>query len=210
MASPAPTPAPSDTWLTITDAAAVLGCSTRTVARRLAAGELRRQERDGRVLVAIPESLRRPADRMVEAVQADAAHMRQLSAAVTQATEQAGLVLREAVEQARLDATAAVARAVQAEARGRQAWRVAALLGAAAVIGLTATVSVALEAARSRQEVRQMSATLSEAQARATAAEAERDAAGAFLAYLAGADTLRQETATPEQPLADRVRATSR
>lgn len=194
----------------ISEAAAILGCSTRTIARRLAAGELRRQERDGRVLVAVPDSLRRPADRMVEAVQQDAAHMRQLSAAVTQATEQAGMVLREAVTQARADAAAAIERATQAEARGRHAWRVAALLGVAAVIGLTATVSVTLEAARSREEARQLAATLSEATGRAAAAEAQRDAAEGILAYLAGTDTVRQETATPEPALADRVPAPAR
>ena len=210
MSSPAPAPAPSDTWMSITDAAAVLGCSTRTIARRLAAGELRRQERDGRVLVAIPESLRRPADRMVEAVQADAAHMRQLSAAVTQATEQAGLVLREAVSQAKQEAAAAIDRAVEAEARGRRAWRMAALLAVAAGIGMTAAVSVAVEAARMREEGRQLAATLSEAQQRAAAAEAQRDAAEGILAYLTGADTVRQETAMPEQPLADRGPASTR
>jgi hypothetical protein len=205
MASPAPAPATSDTWLTITDAAAILGCSTRTIARRLAAGELRRQERDGRVLVAIPESLRRPADRMVEAVQADAAHMRELSAAVTQATEQAGLVLREAVTQARQAADAAIHRAERAETRGRHAWRVAALLGAVAVVGVTATVSVSLEAARLRQDSRQMTATLSAAQDRAAAAEAQRDAAEGILAYLSGTDMVRQATDTPEQPLGSRM-----
>ena len=195
--------APTDTWLSITDAAAVLGCSTRTVARRLAAGDFRRQERDGRVLVAIPEALRRPADRMVEAVQQDAAHMRQLSAAVTQATEQAGMVLREAVAQAREDAALAIDRAAQAEARGRRAWRIAALLGMAAVCAVTATVSVSLEAARIRAEGRQMAATVSEAKERAAVAEAQRDAAQGILTALLGTDTVRQATDTPEQPMAD-------
>ncbi|NDG50695.1 MAG: hypothetical protein EBY30_17075 [Rhodospirillales bacterium] len=199
--------APTDTWLSITDAAAVLGCSTRTVARRLAAGDFRRQERDGRVLVAIPEALRRPADRMVEAVQQDAAHMRQLSAAVTQATEQAGMVLREAVAQAREDAALAIDRAAQAEARGRRAWRIAALLGMAAVCAVTATVSVSLEAARIRAEGRQMAATVSEAKERAAVAEAQRDAAQGILAALLGTDTVRQATDTPEQPMADLVPA---
>lgn len=199
--------APTDTWLSITDAAAVLGCSTRTVARRLAAGDFRRQERDGRVLVAIPEALRRPADRMVEAVQQDAAHMRQLSAAVTQATEQAGMVLREAVAQAREDAALAIDRAAQAEARGRRAWRIAALLGMAAVCAVTATVSVSLEAARVRAEGRQMAATVSEAKERAAVAEAQRDAAQGILAALLGTDTVRQATDTPEQPMADLVPA---
>ena len=199
--------APTDTWLSITDAAAVLGCSTRTVARRLAAGDFRRQERDGRVLVAIPEALRRPADRMVEAVQQDAAHMRHLSAAVTQATEQAGMVLREAVAQAREDAALAIDRAAQAEARGRRAWRIAALLGMAAVCAVTATVSVSLEAARIRAEGRQMAATVSEAKERAAVAEAQRDAAQGILAALLGTDTVRQATDTPEQPMADLVPA---
>jgi len=199
--------APTDTWLSITDAAAVLGCSTRTVARRLAAGDFRRQERDGRVLVAIPEALRRPADRMVEAVQQDAAHMRQLSAAVTQATEQAGMVLREAVAQAREDAALAIDRAAQAEARGRRAWRIAALLGMAVVCAVTATVSVSLEAARIRAEGRQMAATVSEAKERAAVAEAQRDAAQGILAALLGTDTVRQATDTPEQPMADLVPA---
>lgn len=173
-------PALSDTWMTIPEAATVLGCSPRTVERRLARGELRRQERDGRVLVAIPDSLRRPADRMVEAVQQDAAHMRQLSAAVTQATEQAGMVLREAVTQARADAAAAIERAVQAEQGVRQAWRVSAALAAALVGALSVTVTVWVvrgeEVARSRQEARQLSDTMTkelvEARERAYAARA--------------------------------------
>jgi len=148
-------PALSDTWMTVPEAATVLGCSPRTVERRVARGELRRQERDGRVLVAIPESLRRPADRMVEAVQQDAAHMRQLSAAVTQATEQAGMVLREAVAQARADAASAIERAVRAEQRVRQAWRVSAALATALVGAVSVTVTVWVvtdrEAARARQ-----------------------------------------------------------
>jgi len=197
--------------MSITDAAALLGCSTRTIARRMAAGELRRQERpDGRVFVAIPDSLRRPADRMVEAVQADAQQMRQLSAAVTQATEQAGLVLREAVIQARQDAATAIARADQAEARGRRAWRVAAALGVAAVIAVTATVSMSMEAARSRADSRQLAATVSEARERAAAAEAQRDALEGILACLSGTDTVRQATDTPEQPMAGRVTAPTR
>jgi hypothetical protein len=208
MASPAPAPSTSDTWLTITDAAAILGCSTRTIARRLAAGELRRQERDGRVFVAIPDTLRRPADRMVQAVQEDAEQMRHLSAAVTQAAEQAGLVLREAVTQARQDAAAAIHRAEQAETRGRHAWRVAALLGAVAVIAVTASVSVSLEASRLRQDSRQMAATLSAAQDRATAAEAQRDAAAGILAYVTGTDMVRQAADTPEQPLGSRMPVT--
>lgn len=192
------TPALSDTWMSITDAAAVLGCSTRTVNRRMARGELRRLEQDGKVLVAIPEELRRPADRMVEAVQEDAAQMRQLSAAVAQATEQAALVLREAVAQAKSDAAAALSRADLAEARVQRSRRLSAALACAAVAGVSAAVSAWVILADTQEEARQMSVTLSEArdqalgaQVRATvleeqlqSARAERDSLGADILEL--------------------------
>jgi excisionase family DNA binding protein len=208
--SPTDAPALSDTWMTVSEAAALLGCSTRTVERRVARGELRRQERDGRVLVAVPDTLRRPADRMVEAVQEDAAQMRQLSAAVAQATEQAGIVLREAVVEAKAQAAAAVARALEAEQAARQARRVSVALACAVVGAVSVTVSVWVavgqEAARSREEARQMSVTLSEAReqevasrARATVLEerldkalAERDGLGADILELE--HRLRQAT----------------
>lgn len=205
-------PALSDTWMSITDAAAVLGCSTRTVNRRMARGELRRLEQDGKVLVAIPEELRRPADRMVEAVQEDAAQMRQLSAAVAQATEQAGLVLREAITQAKADAAAALSRADLAEARVRQSRRLSAALACAAVAGVSAAVSAWVILTDTREEARQMSATLSEAreqalgsQVRATVLEeqlertlAERDGLGATILDLEyELRTLRSEKPTP-------------
>lgn len=191
-------PALSDTWMSITDAAAVLGCSTRTVNRRMARGELRRLEQDGKVLVAIPEELRRPADRMVEAVQEDAAQMRQLSAAVAQATEQAALVLREAVAQAKSDAAAALSRADLAEARVQRSRRLSAALACAAVAGVSAAVSAWVILADTQEEARQMSVTLSEArdqalgaQVRATvleeqlqSARAERDSLGADILEL--------------------------
>lgn len=205
-------PALSDTWMSITDAAAVLGCSTRTVNRRMARGELRRLEQDGKVLVAIPEELRRPADRMVEAVQEDAAQMRQLSAAVAQATEQAGLVLREAITQAKADAAAALSRADLAEARVRQSRRLSAALACAAVAGVSAAVSAWVILTDTREEARQMSVTLSEAreqalgsQVRATVLEeqlertlAERDGLGATILDLEyELRTLRSEKPTP-------------
>lgn len=205
-------PALSDTWMSITDAAAVLGCSTRTVNRRMARGELRRLEQDGKVLVAIPEELRRPADRMVEAVQEDAAQMRQLSAAVAQATEQAALVLREAVAQAKADAVAALSRADLAEARVRQSRRLSAALACAAVAGVSAAVSAWVILSDTQEEARQMSVTLSEAreqalgsQVRATVLEeqlertlAERDGLGATILDLEyELRTLRSEKPTP-------------
>ena len=48
-------------------------------------------------------------------------------------------------------------------------------------------------------------ATLSAAQDRAAAAEAQRDAAEGILAYLSGTDMVRQATDTPEQPLGSRM-----
>jgi hypothetical protein len=200
--SPTDTPALSDTWMTVTDAAGILGCSTRTVERRVARGELRRQERDGRVFVAIPDTLRRPADRMVQAVQEDAEQMRQLSVRVSEATEQAGIILREAVAEARSQAATALLRAEQAEGRVRQARRLSATLACAVVGAVSVTVSAWVtltdEAERSRQEARQMSVTLSEArdqalsaQVRATVLEeqldralAERDGLGADIMEL--------------------------
>jgi hypothetical protein len=87
---------------------------------------------------------------------------------------------------------------------------VAAALGVAAVIAVTATVSMSMEAARSRADSRQLAATVSEARERAAAAEAQRDALEGILACLSGTDTVRQATDTPEQPMAGRVTAPTR
>lgn len=178
------------TWVLIPDAAALLGVSTRTIERRIAGGQLERQERDGRVFVGIPDDLRAPADRMIEAVQADALQLRAMAASITSTAEQTLSVMQSALARADAATVMAEARTVSAEARSRRAgW----LAGGLAVLvgGLVAVaVSVSMDAARSREEARQLTAAVSEAETRATAATARADALEAFTAVVFGGDTL--------------------
>ena len=178
------------TWVLIPDAAALLGVSIRTIERRIAGGQLPRQERDGRVYVGIPDELRAPADRMIEAVQADAVQLRAMAASITSTAEQTLSVMQSALARADAATVMAEARTMSAEARTRRAgW----LAGGLAVLvgGLVAVaVSVSLDAARSREEARQLTAAVSEAQTRATAATARANALEAFTAVVFGGDTL--------------------
>lgn len=187
---------PAATWMTIPDAAALLGCSTRTVERKLAAGKFDRQEREGRVLVAVPDTLRAPADRMVEAVRADASQMRDLTASIAATAEQSIQVMRATLDRADAAKATAEARAAEADRRARRfGWACAGL--AATVVGaVAASVSVGMDAARSRAEARQLAATASDANARAIAAEIRAEAGEAFTAFLLGTDTPGQPADT--------------
>ena len=182
------------TWMTVADAAALLGCSTRTIDRRVARGQLQRQDRDGRVFVAIPESMRRPADRMIEAVQADAAQLRAVVATVSDATEKAITVMRAALTHSEERAAASEQRAMAADRRASRAWWVAAAAAAGVVGSVTVTAMSWRQAEEARSTARQLTATMSEATARAKAAEARADATEAFTAFLLGSDTPRQVT----------------
>jgi excisionase family DNA binding protein len=128
------------TWLTMAEAAARLNVSTRTVARRIAAGDLRTQRTpDGRVLVAIEVHDQPVEAQAIAAVQATAEGSRQAALALADALP----ALQRAYEAATLAAgqavAAAEARAADA-ARNAAAWRVACLTaclpGVVAVIGL--------------------------------------------------------------------------
>jgi len=115
------------TWLTMAEAAARLNLSTRTVARRIAAGQLRTQRTpDGRTLVAVDTADLPVEAQAVAAVQATAEGSRMAALALADALP----TLQRAYEAATLAAGKAVAsaeaRATDAE-RNASWWRVACL-----------------------------------------------------------------------------------
>lgn len=115
------------TWLTMAEAAARLNLSTRTVARRIAAGQLRTQRTpDGRTLVAV-EAADLPVEaQAVAAVQATAEGSRQAALALADALPALQRVYEAAVDAAGRAAVQAEARATAAE-RNASWWRVACL-----------------------------------------------------------------------------------
>lgn len=128
------------TWLTMAEAAARLNISTRTVARRIAAGDLRTQRTaDGRVLVAVEVRDQTVEAQAIAAVQATAEGSRQAALALADALP----ALQRAYEAAAQAAGQAVAAAEARASAAQQAaswWRVACLTaclpGVVAVIGL--------------------------------------------------------------------------
>lgn len=116
----ADTPTTAPTWLTMAEAAARLNVSTRTVARRVAAGDLRTQRTaDGRVLVAVEVADMAGEGRAVAAVAAQAEGNRQAALALGEALG----ALQRTYEAATV---AAQGRAAAAE-RDARWWRVACL-----------------------------------------------------------------------------------
>jgi excisionase family DNA binding protein len=136
----ADTTTPAPTWLTMAEAAARLNVSTRTVARRIAAGDLRTQRTsDGRVLVAVEVRDQPVEAQAIAAVQATAEGSRQAALALADALP----ALQRAYEAATQAAGQAVAAAEARANAAQQAaswWRVACLTaclpGVVAVVGL--------------------------------------------------------------------------
>jgi excisionase family DNA binding protein len=127
VASMADTTTTAPTWLTMAEAAARLNLSTRTVARRIAAGQLRTQRTpDGRTLVAVDTADLPVEAQAVAAVQATAEGSRQAALALADALPALQRVYEAAVDAAGRAAVQAEARATAAE-RNASWWRVACL-----------------------------------------------------------------------------------
>lgn len=118
------------TWLTLSDAAAQLSVSTRTIERRIAAGALRsRYTETGRVMVGIEQTDRPAQAQAVAAVMATAEGSRQAAIALSDALP----ALHAAYEAAR---SAVEARATAAE-RNAAGWRVACLSVCASLVAVS-------------------------------------------------------------------------
>ena len=118
------------TWLTLSDAAAQLSVSTRTIERRIAAGALRsRYTETGRVMVGIEPTDRPAQAQAVAAVMATAEGSRQAALALSDALP----ALHAAYEAAR---SAVEARATAAE-RNAAGWRVACLTVCASLVAVS-------------------------------------------------------------------------
>jgi hypothetical protein len=174
------------TWLTMPEAAALLGKSVRTLERAIARGEYQVQHTpDGRRLVDMTEeTAARHAD--VHALQEAGQEARQqavaLAAAVAHMTQAHQQHLAGMEMQLRSEREAAVH--VRGELEGarrslrRYAW--AGVAAACAVAGLCVSLTYTLQEAQEQgATLRHLRVTLSQAEARATAAEAAADAARA-------------------------------
>jgi excisionase family DNA binding protein len=153
----ADTPHPAPTWLSTAEAATRLKVSTRTIARRIAAGELRTQRTpDGRVLVAV-ELHDQPVEvQAVAAVQATAEGSRQAALALADALPALQRAYEAATLAAGQAAAAAEARAAAA-ARDASRWRLACLT--ACLPGVMAVAGLLLGRAGDGQPADTMSAT---------------------------------------------------
>jgi excisionase family DNA binding protein len=137
----ADTTSTAPTWLTTAEAAARLNVSTRTVARRIAAGELSTQRTpDGRVLVAV-DARSMPAEaQALTAVQATAEGSRQAALALADALP----AMQRAYEAAALAASRAVEQAdarVSAAERNASWWRMACLTACLPAVMAVAALS---------------------------------------------------------------------
>jgi hypothetical protein len=137
-------------WLTIDQAAARIGCSTRTLQRRIADGKVAAQRRDdGRVLVEVklPQAPPTPTDAVVEQLQRQADDTNRVAALAAVASEQAAIAFRDRL------ATVEVALS-DARSEGRR-WRIA--FAVAASVTLSAAVVAAFLAGQDAATRRQLS-----------------------------------------------------
>jgi hypothetical protein len=137
-------------WLTLDQAAARIGCSTRTLQRRIADGKVAAQRRDdGRVLVEVklPQAPPTPTDAVVEQLQRQADDTNRVAALAAVASEQAAIAFRDRL------ATVEVALS-DARSEGRR-WRIA--FAVAASVTLSAAVVAAFLAGQDAATRRQLS-----------------------------------------------------
>ena len=124
---------PPTEWRTIDEAAALLGVSTRTLQRRVAAGAIRSQRRDdGRTLVEVEQPRQATMDTaVVEQLQRQSEDANRIAALAAVASEQTALAFRQRLATVELALS-------DARADGRR-WRVACAAAAsvmvAAVVG---------------------------------------------------------------------------
>lgn len=145
-------------WLTIDEAAVRLGCSTRTLQRRVADGKVAAQRReDGRTLVEVKAPRPSPgvADEIVEQLQRQADDTNRVAALAAIASEQTALAFRDRL------ATVEVALS-DARTDGRR-WRVA--FAVAASVTLSAVVTAAYMVGQGAATGRQLSDTAARLQA---------------------------------------------
>jgi hypothetical protein len=137
-------------WLTIDQAAARIGCSTRTLQRRIADGKVAAQRRDdGRVLVEVklPQAPSTPTDAVVDQLQRQADDTNRIAALAAFASEQTAIAFRDRL------ATVEVALS-DARSEGRR-WRLA--FAVAASVTLSAAVAAAFLAGQDAATRRQLS-----------------------------------------------------
>lgn len=137
-------------WLTIDEAAVRLGCSTRTLQRRVADGKVAAQRReDGRTLVEVKAPRPSPgvADEIVGQLQRQADDTTRVAALAAVASEQAALAFRDRLETVEIALS-------DARADGRR-WRVA--FGVAASVTLSAAVMAAYMVGQGAATDRQLS-----------------------------------------------------
>jgi excisionase family DNA binding protein len=143
-------------WLTIDEAAARLGCSTRTLQRRVADGKVAAQRReDGRTLVEVKLPQATNTDAVVGQLQRQADDTNRIAALAAVASEQAALAFRDRL------ATVEVALS-DARADGRR-WRIA--FSIAASVTLSAVVMAAFLSGQAAATERQLSDTAARLQA---------------------------------------------
>lgn len=185
---------PAD-WITLDAAAARLGCSTRTLQRRIATGELRSQRReDGRTLVAVdqvaptpcPTSVVDPA--LVERLERQAEDTNRVAALAACAAEQSALAFRDRLQ---------TVEAALSDARSTaSSWRMAFTVAASVTVAATVVVGYLVgDRAATVGQVSDMANRLDRA-------EADRDA---LQADLAAATALRQVSDARAEQLAAEV-----
>jgi hypothetical protein len=183
---------PPTEWLTLDAAAARIGCSTRTLQRRVAAGEVQAQRReDGRTLVAVEALTPCPSPVMppevVERLQRQADDTNRVAALAALATEQTALAYRERLQavESSLD-----------DARTSGAWwrRLALASVSVAVSSAVAVGYLSGQAGATARQVSDMQAGLDEAtDARKRLADALQAMTEARQASDAEADRLRDQ-----------------
>jgi len=145
-------------WLTIDEAAVRMGCSTRTLQRRVSDGKVASQRReDGRTLVEVKAPRPSPgaAGEIVEQLQRQADDTNRVAALAAVASEQAALAFRDRL------ATVEVALS-DARVDGRR-WRIA--FSIAASVTLSAVVMAAFLSGQAAATERQLSDTAARLQA---------------------------------------------
>lgn len=183
---------PPTEWLTLDQAAARIGCSTRTLQRRIANGEMPSQRReDGRTLVEVESPTACPTAVMppevIERLQRQADDTNRVAALAACAAEQSALAFRERL---------ATVESALADARSTaRTWRTIAVVAASVTVSAIVVASfLAGDRAATGRQVSDMASRLAEAE------DARRGLQAAFQAMTAArqssdaeADRLREQ-----------------
>jgi len=174
-------------WLSLDAAATRLGCSSRTIQRRIAAGELPSVNRDGRTVVEVPRQV--AAEQTLE-------RLAQQSDDTARVAALAAVTADRAVE-AYQHQVAAVTESLQAARRSVGAWRLVACVGmsVAALAAVAASWSVADAVATKRH--------LSDALAAVEGAEGRETLLLSMLSRVTASDTSADRIASAKAPPTD-------